>query len=244
MSTRYIYVLLICSITIGQSCGQTNNQQSNLTYMDNYELSPEAAHPKAKELLTEEFYWSPIEEAAPFGNDDGSDAFYGLREWRINNKTESPIEYLKELISDWGFPPFDWNTLDTITINEYINTDNSVDNSAIQDQIPAMKAHFKEMAEKEGKEFDEALFNQSFNAVTSDMGGTYLLAIDNAIIAVGFGQFIIEGAIDSELKELTRIALQREMTQTLIDRWGDYKQTRMKCLNKMLSDIDGIEIQK
>ncbi len=208
--------------------------------MDNYELSPETAHPKAKELLTEDFYWSPIEESAPFGSDDGSDAFYGFREWRNINKTESPIEYLKELISEWGFPPFDWNTLDTIKISEYIKGNNTIDNSSIQDQIPAMKEHFKEMAEREGKEFDEALFNQSINAATGDMGGTYLLGIDNAIIAVGFGQFVLEGTIDKELKELTKIALQRELTKILVDRWGDYKETRVKLLNQMISDIEKI----
>lgn len=211
--------------------------------MDNFELSPENAHPKAKELLTEDFYWSPIEESAPFGSDDGSDAFYGFREWRNKNKTESPIEYLKELLSEWGFPPFDWYTLDTIKINEYIKGNNTIDNSVIQDQIPAMKEHFKEMAEREGKEFDEELFNQSINAATGDMGGTYLLGIDNAITAVGFGQFVLEGTIDKELKELTKIALQRELTPILIDRWSDYKETRIKLVNQMISDIDKIEIK-
>lgn len=237
-------MLLICSIIVGQSFGQTDSKESNSINTENYELSPETAHPKAKELLTEDFYWSSIDEDSPFGNDDGSDAFYGFRHWRNSNKTESPIVFLRELISEWGFPPFDWNTLDTIAINEYINADNSMSNSSLQDQIPAMKEHFKEMAEREGKEFDEELFNQSFTAVTGNMGGTYLLAIDNAIIAIGFGQFVLEGSIDSDLKELTTIALQREMTQSLIDKWGEYKKTRMTTLNRMLSDIDNIGIKK
>ena len=243
MRKRYINLLLISLITLGQSCGQTNNKQSKISTMDNYELTPENAHPKAKELLTEDFYWSPIEESAPFGSDDGSDAFYGFREWRNNNTNDSPIKYLKELLNEWGFPPFDWNTLDTIKISDYINGNNTVDNSAIQDQIPAMKEHFKEMAEREGKEFDEELFNQSIAATTGNMGGTYLLGIDNAIIAVGFGQFVLEGTIDKELKELTKIALQRELTPILVDKWGEYKETRVKLLNKMISDIEKIEIQ-
>jgi uncharacterized protein YfeS len=244
MRNRYIFILLISSITLGQSCGQTNNNKSKITYMDNFELSPENAHPKAKELLTADFYWSPIEESAPFGSDDGSDAFYGFREWRFQNKSESPIKYLQELINEWGFPPFDWNTLDTMKINEYISGNNTIDNSAIQDQIPAMKKHFKEMAEREGKEFDEALFYQSINSASGDMGGTYLLGIDNAIIAVGFGQFVLEGVINKELVELTKIAMKREMTQILLDRWGEYKVTRVKLLNQMISDIDKIEIKE
>lgn len=46
--------------------------------MDNYDLSPGSAHPKARHTLTEEFYWSSINESGPFGSDDGSDAFDGL----------------------------------------------------------------------------------------------------------------------------------------------------------------------
>jgi uncharacterized protein YfeS len=234
---------MISSITIAQSCGQTNNNTSNLTHMDYFELSPENAHPKAKELLTEDFYWSSIEESAPFGSDDGSDAFYGFREWRNINKTDSPIEYLKNLLSEWGFSPFDWKTLDTIKIEEYINENHKIGTSANQDQISVMKEHFKEMAEREGKEFDEALFNQSLNAASGDMGGTYLLGIDNAIIAVGFGQFVLEGMINKELKDLTKIALQRELTPILVNRWGDYKETRVKLINRMASDIDKMEIK-
>jgi uncharacterized protein YfeS len=231
-------------MTVGQSCGQTKtNNKSNSNYMDNYELSPKTAHPKAKELLTEEFYWSPIEESGPFGSDEGSDAFYGFREWRTRNINISPIKYLEELINDWGFPPFDWYTLDTTKINNYIKGNNKIDNSSIQAQIPAMKEHFKVMAEKEGKEFDEAQFNQMFKAATGDIGSTYLLGIDNAIIAVGFGQFVMEGTIDKELKELTKIGLQRELSPILVDRWGEYKETRIKFVNKMISDIDKIRTE-
>lgn len=212
--------------------------------MDNFELSPESAHPKAKELLTDDFYWSPFEESAPFGNDDGSDAFYGFREWRFDNKSESPIKYLRKLIDEWGFPPFDWNTLDTMKISEYVNGNNTIDNSAIQDQIPTMKEHFKKMAELDGKEFDEALFYKSINAATGTMGGTYLSGIDNAIIAVGFGQFVLEGVISKELMELTKTALQRELTQILLDRWGEHKEMRVKLVNKMISDIEKIEIKE
>jgi uncharacterized protein YfeS len=32
--------------------------------------------------MNEEFYWSPIEETAPFGNDDGADIYAGFKDWR------------------------------------------------------------------------------------------------------------------------------------------------------------------
>ena len=242
MLIRIIYILILITIIFGQSYGQTGNKnQLSNNSMDTYELSPETAHPNAKKLLTEEFYWSPIEESGPFGNDEGSDAFYGFREWRKTNQKTTPIKYLKNLINEWGYPPFDIYTLDTIKIKEYIASNNQLDPSLIQDQIPAMKENFKEMAEREGREFDENLFNQILSMSTGNMGSSYILGIDNAIIAVGFGQFILEGRINKDLKELTLISLERELTPILLAKWDTYKQTRIELLNKMILTIDKIE---
>ncbi|MBK7880598.1 MAG: hypothetical protein IPJ83_08600 [Saprospiraceae bacterium] len=113
--------LLLYASCYGQTKDKNKLDNSIKTQMDNYELTPETAHPNAKKLMTEEFYWSPIEESGPFGNDEGSDAFYGFRQWRQSNKTISPIVFLKELIDGWGYPPFDWNEMDTTKISQYIS---------------------------------------------------------------------------------------------------------------------------
>lgn len=81
--------------------------------MNDYELSAEGAHPKAKALLTEEFYWSPIDETGPFGNDDGSDAAFGFVEWREDHPRQNPKIYINELMEEWDYELFDWNELDT-----------------------------------------------------------------------------------------------------------------------------------
>jgi uncharacterized protein YfeS len=47
---------------------------------------PETAHPRARELMTEEFLWDCVDEEAPFGSDEGADAYYGFREWRQQNE--------------------------------------------------------------------------------------------------------------------------------------------------------------
>jgi uncharacterized protein YfeS len=47
---------------------------------------PETAHPRARELMTEEFLWDCVDEEAPFGSDEGHDAYYDFREWRQRNK--------------------------------------------------------------------------------------------------------------------------------------------------------------
>ena len=244
MTTRNTYLILMTGLLLFTSCnGQTkDNKQldnSTKTQMDNYELTPETAHPKAKKLMTEEFYWSPIEESGPFGSDDGSDAFYGFRQWRQSNKTVSPTVYLKELIEGWGYPPFDWNEMDTTKISQYISAKTQADNSEIEKNIPAMLEHFKSMGDSSGKQIDEAQLREIMAATSSSMGGTFLLGLDNAIIAVGFGQFVLEGKIDEDIKTLTKTAINRELLPILIDRWeGEYNKTRKEQLTKMLATID------
>jgi uncharacterized protein YfeS len=225
------------------SCnGKTNNKSkkdtSKNTQMENYELSPETGHPKAKKLLTEDFYWSPIDETGPFGSDDGSDAFYGFRQWRLTNKTESPVTFLNDLIKSWGYPHFDLNEMTESKISEYITAKTQVDNSGLNDQMPAMMEQFKKMAKDAGKEFDEKQFKEMMATTSSSMGGSFLLGQDNAVIAIGFGQFVLEGIIDEDIKSLTKIAIKRELLPVLIDRWGEYKKTRTEQLNKMLTVVD------
>ena len=100
------------------SCGQSVQKSRKLettSYSDttkkqqmvDYSPSPGKAHPTAKKLMTEDFYWSPIEETGPFGNDDGADTYAGFAEWRQTHKTDNPKVFLSEQIQNWGYPTFD-----------------------------------------------------------------------------------------------------------------------------------------
>jgi uncharacterized protein YfeS len=51
--------------------------------------APETAHPRARELMTEEFLWDCVDEEAPFGSDEGHDAYYEFRAWRQRHKKEN-----------------------------------------------------------------------------------------------------------------------------------------------------------
>ncbi|HUY91220.1 MAG TPA: molybdate metabolism regulator [Pirellulales bacterium] len=46
---------------------------------------PETAHPRARELMREPLFWDCVDESAPFGSDEGSDAYYEWRNWREEN---------------------------------------------------------------------------------------------------------------------------------------------------------------
>lgn len=53
---------------------------------------PEIAHRRARELMQEPLFWDCVDEAAPFGSDEGADAYYEWREWRAENPVAPLIE--------------------------------------------------------------------------------------------------------------------------------------------------------
>jgi uncharacterized protein YfeS len=46
---------------------------------------PQTAHARARELMTEEFFWDCADEECPFGSDEGHDAYYEFRDWRAQH---------------------------------------------------------------------------------------------------------------------------------------------------------------
>ncbi|MEZ2443430.1 hypothetical protein AB6805_17020 [Chitinophaga sp. RCC_12] len=82
--------------------------KSDIKTMDSdYSPTFEKAHPVAKRLMNDEFYFSVIEGTAPFGSDDGADTYAGFKSWRPAHSSESPIRFLQDQIEDWGYPQFD-----------------------------------------------------------------------------------------------------------------------------------------
>ena len=55
---------------------------------------PELAHPRARELMPEQALWDCTDEEAPFGSDEGHDAYYEFRDWRERNPESSLTECL------------------------------------------------------------------------------------------------------------------------------------------------------
>src|ERR1044072_4514187 len=99
--------------------------------MNDFQFTFETAHPNAQALMTDDFFWSPIEETGPFGSDDGSDAAYGFSHWRPFNKPISPLTYLDELIREWNYPFFDYHEMDSAKIETYISLRANPDETTI-----------------------------------------------------------------------------------------------------------------
>lgn len=55
---------------------------------------PETAHARARELMPEDFFWDCADEEAPFGSDEGADAYQEFRNWRARNPKSNLVECL------------------------------------------------------------------------------------------------------------------------------------------------------
>jgi uncharacterized protein YfeS len=61
-----------------------------------------AAHPRARDLVPEQFFWDCTDELAPFGADEGDTALAEFREWRRDRPRTPIIECLKWTIESVG----------------------------------------------------------------------------------------------------------------------------------------------
>jgi uncharacterized protein YfeS len=242
MKLSILTTFFTSALLSGCSNGQTKNNSTTTTQqnktMDNFEYTFKSAHAKAQALMTDEFYWSPIEETAPFGSDDGSDAAYGFRQWRLLNKTTSPVSYLKDLIERWQYPYFDYNEMDTSKINAYITSKANPDESAIEQQMQLMREAFKNSPDTSMKNIDDKQLKEVILASSKEMGGSFLLGQDNAIIGTGFAQFVLEGHMENDIKGLTITAIKRQLLPLLINRYDEsYRDKRKQQLTKMLEVV-------
>jgi uncharacterized protein YfeS len=236
--------LFLSALTINAcSSGPTKQVPATIpstTTMSQFEYKFKAAHPNAKVLMTDDFYWSPIEETSPFGNDDGFDAGYGFREWRLSHKATSPVQYLEELIQSWGYAPFDFNEMDTAKILAYISAKPTMSESEIESQLVTFREILKNSPDGSGKEMSDDQLRQVIIG-SSGIGDRCLLGIDNAIVAIGFAQFVMEGEMDKDMQLLTATALKRQLLPMLISRYDvNYQEKRKTQLTKMLDVVNRI----
>lgn len=205
--------------------------------MNDFEFSYENAHPNAKALMKDEFFWSPVEETAPFGSDDGWEAAHGFRTWRIQNRTGNPVTFVKELIKEWDYPLFDYNELDTAKIIEYMSQGPPPDENKIREQIPVMKEALKNSADSLMRTATDEDIRKSIVSSSKAMRGRFLVGQDNAIIGTGFAQFALEGYIDNDIRRLTITAIKRQLLPVLINRYDDENRVKRTAQLAKMAEV-------
>ncbi len=61
---------------------------------DIYGIDKDHGHPRAIQIIPDDFFWDCADELAPFGSDEGDTALSEYREWR----KENPVESLEECL--------------------------------------------------------------------------------------------------------------------------------------------------
>jgi uncharacterized protein YfeS len=90
---------------------------------ENYGIDIDHGHKRAVELIPEEFFWSCIDELAPFGSDEGDIALAEFREWRKQNPKTPTIACLKwviESVGEMDFKDYNQGLLERDRIKEAI----------------------------------------------------------------------------------------------------------------------------
>ncbi|HWB91769.1 MAG TPA: hypothetical protein VG605_07955 [Puia sp.] len=191
-----------------------------------FEFSLQTAHPKAKALMKDDFFWSPIDDAGPFGSDGGSDAAYGFHDWRPGHFSESPIIYLGNLIERYQYPPIAWDELDTNRLKEYMHIDYAPDEAGIDKMVQLLKNEQDENAKRSvsAKKLTDEQLRQIVVKSGNNMGASYLTDLDESIIGTAFAQICMEGRLDVKLKYYVTKALQREMLPLITRNYGNANQ--------------------
>jgi uncharacterized protein YfeS len=115
----FLLILVACKLKIKD----TATTKTSHIMESNHSPTFDNAHPVAKKLMTDSFFFSPIEETAPFGSDDGSDTYASFQDWRKTHSNESIITFLKEHIDYWGYPKFDIEETDLEKLKPYLKQD-------------------------------------------------------------------------------------------------------------------------
>jgi uncharacterized protein YfeS len=205
-----------------------------------FEFSPQTAHPNAQSLMKEDFFWSPIDDAGPFGSDGGSDAAYGYYRWQKTHAGLSPLTYLKSLTSSWKYPEIAWDEMDTAKIRKYMSISYVPSQSDIDEQISALKQQNEEYKTVPGgKQLSDEEIRQIATSSGKNMGTSFLIDLDDAIIGTAFAQFVLEGKIDPNLKYYAAKALQREMLPILNNLYAqpDQQQAHLEKRKKLLEVV-------
>lgn len=216
------------------SNGKVNDQP-----ISRFEFSYESAHPNAKALMKEEFFWSPIEETGPFGSDDGSDAAHSFLAWRMNHLEETPMSFLKDMIASWNYPYFDYFEMDTVRISTFLRQPKVYSDAELRQQVELLKDAAKNAPATNEKQMTDEEIKNLIRESSKGLNGIFLVSQDNGIIGTGFAQFALEGRIDPDLKTLTAIAIKRQLLPILLNRYDEaIRKQRSEQLTKMLEVIN------
>ena len=93
-------------------------------FTDIWEVTPETAHPRARQLLSDSNVWDYGDEDSPLGNDTGADTFAAYLTFRAEQPSAGVQEFIREQLASLGVSDADWDLLDGAGLQAALEVDN------------------------------------------------------------------------------------------------------------------------
>lgn len=87
-----------------------------------WDVTPETAHPRAKQLLGQSIVWNYGDEDSPLGNDIAADTFAAYLSFRAIHPKGGIQDFLRGQLSSRGIPEADWDLLDPVRLEASLNS--------------------------------------------------------------------------------------------------------------------------
>lgn len=94
-------------------------------FTDFWDVTPETAHPKARQLLGDSsVVWNYGDEDSPLGNDKGPDTFAGYLAFRADQPDASVDQFIHDELALSRIADTDWALLDSARLQAALDADN------------------------------------------------------------------------------------------------------------------------
>ncbi|APR87162.1 hypothetical protein A7982_12511 [Minicystis rosea] len=144
------------------------------------------AHPKAREALTDDFFWNAGDPTGPFGNETALEVYEALRDLRDDDPRASALALLDALLEGWEVKNEGWDAVDEADVHAL--------------------------------------------GADDELG---LLVRDEAILSLCFGDLILTGRVDPEVRRRAILALSRQALPALLHGFGDQMKVREARVARM-----------
>ena len=159
-----------------------NNSKAIIDNMEEepYGIEKEHAHKRAIELIPEEFFWSCVDEFAPFGSDEGDMALSEFRCWKKSNPTLPTYECLKwtiESVGEMDIANYNKEMLDPVLIQK------QVEDEEFDDEQYIFTLDISVIATGFGQLVDEGIIDEANKPLIQ-------IAIDRQKVWIGVSDFL------------------------------------------------------
>ena len=92
-------------------------------FADIWEVTPETAHPKARQLLGDSIVWNFGDEDSPLGSDKGADTFASYLSFRAGQPTAPVQQFVRSELASSGIMDAGWDLLDATGLQRALKAD-------------------------------------------------------------------------------------------------------------------------